>query len=62
LSFFFRGVAGQKAYNNALAGLESGSNLRLQNGQNVTRASLSNGIKMASFSLIVGWKMPLICG
>jgi iron complex outermembrane receptor protein len=45
LSVFFRGVAGQKAYNNALAGLESGSNLRLQNGQNVTRASLTNGIK-----------------
>ncbi|HZG24870.1 MAG TPA: hypothetical protein VEZ17_09840, partial [Chitinophagaceae bacterium] len=45
LSVFFRGVAGQKAYNNALAGLESGSNLRLQNGQNVTRAALTNGIK-----------------
>jgi hypothetical protein len=25
--------------------LESGSNLRLQNGQNVTRAALTNGIK-----------------
>jgi iron complex outermembrane receptor protein len=45
LSVFFRGVAGQKAYNNALAGLESGSNLRLQAGQNVTRTALTNGIK-----------------
>jgi TonB-dependent starch-binding outer membrane protein SusC len=45
LSFFLRGVVGQKAYNNSLASLESGSGLRLQAGGNVTRAALTNGIK-----------------
>lgn len=45
LSVFFRGVYGQKAYNNSLAQLESGTNLRFQKGYNTTRAALINGIK-----------------
>lgn len=45
LNVFFRGVAGQKAYNNALALLESNSPARLQRGYNITHAALTNGIK-----------------
>lgn len=44
LSVFFRGVSGQKAYNNGLAYLESGVPQRFARGYNTTRAALTNGI------------------
>ena len=45
LNVFFRGVYGQKAYNNQMALLESNSAARLQRGYNITQSALTNGIK-----------------
>ncbi len=45
LNIFFRGVSGQKAYNNGLAYLESGVPNRFIRGYNTTKSALTNGIK-----------------